>query len=107
MPRMRQKLTRPHKTAWAAGDVTPSDYPSTTLPQTNEREIGMKGRDLLWFLQAYGCSVLKIENGHARIRSMERRETTVPLMGVSIPRGTIRAIEDDLGLSIEGRRVQW
>ena len=104
---MRQKLTRPHETTCPGHDVTPGDYDQRDLfPETTKGD-GMKGRDLLWMLEAYGCSVLAKHNGHVRVRSMERRETTVPLMGVNIPIGTIRAIEDDLGLSIEGRRVQW
>jgi predicted RNA binding protein YcfA (HicA-like mRNA interferase family) len=64
----------------------------------------VKARDVIRALQRAGFSIVRTSGGHYRlVHDIDpTRQTTVPVhKGKDIPRGTLRAIIDQAGLTVE------
>jgi predicted RNA binding protein YcfA (HicA-like mRNA interferase family) len=52
-------------------------------------------------LQAAGFEVTRISGSHHRLRHADGRATTVPVhAGRDVPKGTLRSVLDDCGLTV-------
>ena len=63
----------------------------------------IKGGELVKFLESIGFRVTRMKGSHIRLRSEDRRATTVPVHGnKDIPKGFLRKIiREDLEISLE------
>jgi predicted RNA binding protein YcfA (HicA-like mRNA interferase family) len=71
----------------------------------NARRLpSLKAREVIRALQSAGFSIVRTTGSHYRLvhQSDPTRQTTVPVhKGKDIPRGTLRAIIDQAGLTVE------
>jgi predicted RNA binding protein YcfA (HicA-like mRNA interferase family) len=63
----------------------------------------MKGKDLIAFLETQGFLVSRQKGSHVRMKSVDGRNTTVPVhSGEDIPKGLLRKIiREDLEMTLE------
>ena len=63
----------------------------------------VKAKELLAALQRMGFVIYHQRGSHAQLKHPDGRRTTVPIhSGKDIRRGTLRAIINDLGISVDG-----
>jgi predicted RNA binding protein YcfA (HicA-like mRNA interferase family) len=72
--------------------------PKSSLPVVS-------GAELIKALQAAGFDVTSTRGSHHRLKHADGRATTVPVhAGRDVPKGTLRSVLQDVGLSAEDLR---
>jgi predicted RNA binding protein YcfA (HicA-like mRNA interferase family) len=62
----------------------------------------IRGDRLIKALERAGFTVTRVKGSHHRLKHPDGRSTTVPVhAGKDVPKGTIRAILEDTGLTVD------
>ncbi len=62
----------------------------------------VRGDKLIKALERAGFEVTRVRGSHHRLRHPDGRSTTVPVhAGQDVPKGTLRSVLDDTGLSVD------
>ena len=62
----------------------------------------VRGDRLVKALERAGFAVTRVKGSHHRLKHPDRRATTVPVhAGQDVPKGTLRSVLQDTGLTVE------
>jgi len=65
----------------------------------------VSGTELVRALERAGFVVTRVKGSHHRLKHPDGRATTVPVhSGRDVPKGTLRSVLDDTGLTVEDLR---